>query len=100
MACAVRAWRSAVSTALVVPLLPSTTLTSVIASTGAASSSTIVTTPWPSLMVALVAAVRFTKIDWKSVVEGKGGDLRGGRMIKKKRKKSSGPCVRKEYVTD
>src|SRR5256885_13750546 len=96
MVCELAADRLTVSTALVVPLLPSTTLTSLIASTGAASSSRIVTTPWPSLIVALVAAVRFTRV----VLSGlsRSGERRGGEEgrsrwgadhLKKKKKKKA-----------
>ena len=48
------------NTAGVVPLLPSVTVTSLMLSTGAASSSLIVPTPCPFPIVACVGALRFT----------------------------------------
>jgi hypothetical protein len=49
-----------VKTALAVPLFPSGTVTSSIETFGAASSSPIVPTPWPSAIVALTALERLT----------------------------------------
>jgi hypothetical protein len=50
-----------VNVAVVVPELPSVTLTSLIVSTGGGSSSVIVPVPCPSTMVAFDAFVRLTR---------------------------------------
>ena len=49
------------NTALIVPALPSTTVTSLIDSEGSGSSLTMVPTPWPSATMALITLVTLTK---------------------------------------